>query len=39
VLSPATVEAIGKSRRRGRAWMTAALWAIALLIAIWLFGR
>jgi ubiquinone biosynthesis protein len=37
VLSPATVEAIGKSKRRGRAWMTAALWAIALLIAIWLF--
>jgi ubiquinone biosynthesis protein len=37
VLSPETVEAIGESKRRGRAWMTAALWAIALLIAIWLF--
>jgi ubiquinone biosynthesis protein len=37
VLSPATVEAIGKSKRRGRAWMTAAVWTIALLIAIWLF--
>ncbi len=37
VLSPATVEAIGESKRRGRVWMTAALWAIALLIAIWLF--
>jgi len=37
VLSPETVEAIGRSKRQGRAWMTAALWAIALLIAIWLF--
>lgn len=39
VLSPETVEAIGESKRRGRVWMTAALWAIALLIAIWLFRQ
>jgi ubiquinone biosynthesis protein len=37
VLSPETVEAIGESKRRGRAWATAALWLIALLIAIWVF--
>ena len=37
VLSPETVEAIGKSKRRGRAWATAALWLIALLIAVWVF--
>jgi hypothetical protein len=28
---------MAKSKRRGRAWMTAAVWTIALLIAIWLF--
>jgi ubiquinone biosynthesis protein len=37
VLSPETVAAIGESKRRGRAWATAALWTIALLIAIWIF--
>jgi ubiquinone biosynthesis protein len=37
VLSPETVEAIGESKRRGRGWATAALWLIALLIAVWIF--
>lgn len=37
VLSPDTVEAIGQSKRRGRAWATAALWLIAGLIAVWIF--
>lgn len=37
VLSPGTVEAIGRERRRGRGWIALALWAIAGLIAIWVF--
>jgi ubiquinone biosynthesis protein len=37
VLSPETVAALGESKRRGRAWIAAALWLIALLLAIWVF--
>lgn len=37
VLSPQTVEAIGREKRRGRGWIAVALWAIAGLIAFWMF--
>jgi ubiquinone biosynthesis protein len=35
VLSPDTVEAIGKAEARRNRWMTAALWLIALLL-LWI---
>jgi ubiquinone biosynthesis protein len=36
VLSPETVEAIGRAEARRWRWTTAALWAIAAILAIWL---
>jgi ubiquinone biosynthesis protein len=38
VLSPDTVEAIGRAEARRNRWMTAALWAIAVLLAwvVWM---
>jgi ubiquinone biosynthesis protein len=36
VLSPGTVEAIGRAEARHWRWATAALWAIAVILAIWL---
>jgi ubiquinone biosynthesis protein len=35
VLSPETVEAIGRAEARRNRWMTLALWAIALLL-LWI---
>ena len=37
VLSPATVEAIGRAEARRWRWTAGALWVIAILIAIWMF--
>jgi ubiquinone biosynthesis protein len=37
VLSPATVEAIGRAETRRWRWTAAALWVIAALIAVWMF--
>lgn len=37
VLSPDTVKAIGREKRRGRGWIAIALWVIAGLIALWMF--
>ena len=37
VLSPETVEAIGRAEARRWRWTTAALWLIAALIAVWMF--
>jgi ubiquinone biosynthesis protein len=36
VLSPETVEAIGRSEAKRWRWATLALWVIAGLIAVWL---
>jgi ubiquinone biosynthesis protein len=36
VLSPETVEAIGRAEARRWRWTTAALWLIAALIAVWM---
>lgn len=38
MLSPETVEAIGRAEARRGRWTALALWVIAGLIAIWLFG-
>jgi ubiquinone biosynthesis protein len=35
VLAPETVEAIGRAEGKRWRWVTAALWTIALLLAIW----
>jgi len=37
VLSPGTVEAIGRAEARRWRWTAAALWVIAALIAVWIF--
>jgi len=37
VLAPETVEAIGRAEARRWRWATAALWIIAVLIAVWIF--
>jgi ubiquinone biosynthesis protein len=37
VLSPETVEAIGRAEGRRWRWTAAALWVIAALIAVWIF--
>jgi ubiquinone biosynthesis protein len=34
VLAPETAEAIGRAEARGNRWMTAALWAIALILLV-----
>ncbi|MCC6949247.1 MAG: 2-polyprenylphenol 6-hydroxylase [Bradyrhizobiaceae bacterium] len=36
VLSPETVDAIGRAEARRSRWMTLALWAIVAILAIWL---
>lgn len=36
VLAPETVEAIGRAEARRWRWATAALWAIAAMLAVWL---
>jgi ubiquinone biosynthesis protein len=38
VLAPETVEAIGRAEAKRWRWATLALWVIAGLFAIWLFG-
>jgi ubiquinone biosynthesis protein len=37
VLAPETVDAIGRAEARHWRWATLALWAIAGILAIWLF--
>ncbi len=39
VLAPETVDAIGRAEAKHWRWATLALWAIAAVIAVWLFWR